>query len=919
MTQTHRTWPCRCRAIVFLCLLFQSSSLLPAESPRVPAYQRFHQQGTQPVEAGSLLLGELNCTSCHEVSDAWAERLPVKTAPVLDQVGSRVRPQFIAAMLKDPQSAKPGTTMPDLLGHLQPGQRDEAIEQLTHFLASTGTIHDTPAPANLVLQGERLFHEIGCTACHDPRREGSEPLPTSISLPTLSAKYSVTALAQFLKDPLAIRPSGRMPHLNLNDGEAQQISSYLLRDLQLPPNSRFAYFEGNWQDLPDFSTLEAKEKGEGYGFDLSVARRRDQFAVQFDGTIVIPKDGTYRFHLGSDDGSRLEIDGETVVLVGGIHPLQFKSAARELKQGEHAVRVEYFEQAGEEVLRVELEGNGLKRQPLEGLLKMPRRDPLPGEMPFALDLELAARGEQLFSRLGCASCHQLKRDGKRLPSQQQAPLLSDSNPSVGCLAEQTGPAPDYHLSVRQRADLQAALKQVAAGEPGKLSAADQITTTMTRFNCYACHQRDDVGGVEKARNALFMTNQKEMGDEARIPPLLTGVGSKLRPEWMDHVFNNGANDRPYMFTRMPRFQKQNVGPLSELFVTADKLEPLPAVEEHFSSRQLKAAGRRLVGAKGYSCIKCHTYGSHKATGVQSISMTTMFKRLDPEWFRQYVVNPIRFRPGTRMPTAWPEGQVLLPNVLDGSVEQQVHAVWTFLADGDKGAIPFGLGGNPIELAATDNAIIYRNFIEGAGSRGIGVGYPEKANLAFDANQVSLAMLWHGSFMDASKHWNGRGQGYQPPLGDNVLRLEPRPILAVLEDAEERWPTGAPRESGYRFRGYRLADKLKPVFRYQYEEIQVEDFFDPTSDKDFTPVRRTVQLVSEKEVEGLWFRVISANQLEIKGNSLQVDKDWRLTVSGDIGQRVLRKEGNRTEVIVPVSWKKTAAGTYRAEIIQLYEW
>ena len=64
---------------------------------------------------------------------------------------------------------------------------------------------------------------------------------------------------------------------------------------------------------------------------------------------------------------------------------------------------------------------------------------------------------------------------------------------------------------------------------------------------------------------------------------------------------------------------------------------------------------------------------------------------------------------------------------------------------------------------------------------------------------------------------------------------------------------------------------------------------------------------------------AADQLEIKGNSLQVDKDWLLTVSGDIGQRVLRKEGNRTEVVVPVSWKKTAAGTYRAEIIQLYEW
>ena len=904
--------------LILATVLF-GAAMLAAESPRVPAYQRLHLEGKQPVEAGSLLLGELNCISCHQVSDAWRKRLPVKTAPVLDEVGSRVRPQFVKALLEDPQAAKPGTTMPDLLSNLPAKERQAAIEQLTHFLASTGTIHDTPAPANLVVQGERLYHEIGCTACHDPLREGSEPLPTSVSLPAMSTKYSITALAQFLKDPLVIRPSGRMPHLNLNDNEAHQLSSYLLRDLQLPPNIRFAYFEGNWQDLPDFSTLEAREKGEGHGFDLSVARRRDQFGMRFDGTIVIPKDGTYRFHLGSDDGSRLEIDGETVVLVGGIHPLQFKSADRELKQGEHTVRVEYFEQGGEEVLRVELEGNGLKRQPLEGLLKMPRREPLPGETPFELDLELAARGEQLFSRLGCASCHQLKRDGKPLVSLLQAPRLSDSNLSAGCLAGQTGDAPDYHLSSRQGADLQAALKQLRAGEPKELSAAEQITATMTRLNCYACHERDGAGGVETARNAFFVTNQKEMGDEARIPPLLTGVGSKLKPEWMEHVFNNGANDRPYMFTRMPRFQKQNVGPLAELFIASDKLKPLAAVEDRFSGRQMKAAGRRLVGAKGYSCIKCHTFGPHKATGVQSISMTSMVKRLQPEWFRQYVVNPIRFRPGTRMPTAWPEGQVLLPNVLDGTVDQQVHAVWTFLADGDKGAIPFGLSGNSIELVATDTAIIYRNFIEGAGSRGIGVGYPEKANLAFDANQVSIAMLWHGSFMDASKHWNGRGQGYQPPLGDNVLRLEPRPILAVLEDASQAWPTGAPRESGYRFRGYRLGEKLKPVFLYQYQDIKVEDFFDPTSDKDFTPVKRTVRLSSETRVEGLWLRVIVADSLELKGDILIVDNDWQLTVSGDVGQQVVRKDGNRTEVLVPVTWKKVPSGGYRAEIIELFEW
>ena len=177
---------------------------------------------------------------------------------------------------------------------------------------------------------------------------------------------------------------------SLDDAEVQPIS----RDRELPPNSRFAYFEGSWQDLPDFSTLEAKDEGECHGFDLSVARRRDQFGLQFDATIVIPRDGTYRFHLGSDDGSRLEIDGETVVLVDGIHPLLFESADRELTAGDHAVRVEYFDQDGEEELQVELQGNwsggrgwDLRRQPLEGLLKMPGRDPVPAETPFTRDLD----------------------------------------------------------------------------------------------------------------------------------------------------------------------------------------------------------------------------------------------------------------------------------------------------------------------------------------------------------------------------------------------------------------------------------------------------------------------------------------------------------------------------------------------------
>ena len=36
--------------------------------------------------------------------------------------------------------------------------------------------------------------------------------------------------------------------------------------------------------------------------------------------------------------------------------------------------------------------------------------------------------------------------------------------------------------------------------------------------------------------------------------------------------------------------------------------------------------------------------------------------------------------------------------------------------------------------------------------------------------MRLALLWHGDFMDASKHWVDRGSGFQAPLGEYVLPM-----------------------------------------------------------------------------------------------------------------------------------------------------
>ena len=72
----------------------------------------------------------------------------------------------------------------------------------------------------------------------------------------------------------------------------------------------------------------------------------DRFAVQWTGQIRIDAPGTYTFSLKSDDGSRLEIDGNTVVDNDGLHAELELSNTIELSAGFHDVRVRFFENFG---------------------------------------------------------------------------------------------------------------------------------------------------------------------------------------------------------------------------------------------------------------------------------------------------------------------------------------------------------------------------------------------------------------------------------------------------------------------------------------------------------------------------------------------------------------------------------------------
>lgn len=107
------------------------------------------------------------------------------------------------------------------------------------------------------------------------------------------------------------------------------------------------------QKLPKFEKLEAlghiytnrlfilpREFQEGFP---GVTNRFEWFAIDYNCRFWIEKPGVYRFGLASDDGSKLYIDGRTVINLDGVHGPEGQQRSVKLTGGIHQMRVSYFQ------------------------------------------------------------------------------------------------------------------------------------------------------------------------------------------------------------------------------------------------------------------------------------------------------------------------------------------------------------------------------------------------------------------------------------------------------------------------------------------------------------------------------------------------------------------------------------------------
>ena len=125
---------------------------------------------------------------------------------------------------------------------------------------------------------------------------------------------------------------------------------------------RYRYYEGSWNQLPEFEKIKPLKEGVIANFNFSPRNQSDYFGFQYSGFISLPETAVYTFFTDSDDGSQLFIGQTLVVDNDGLHGIIEEKGVIALKAGFHPIQVNFFEKTGGNQLKVKYSGPSIKKQ-----------------------------------------------------------------------------------------------------------------------------------------------------------------------------------------------------------------------------------------------------------------------------------------------------------------------------------------------------------------------------------------------------------------------------------------------------------------------------------------------------------------------------------------------------------------------------
>ena len=231
--------------------------------------------------------------------------------------------------------------------------------------------------------------------------------------------------------------------------------------------------------------------------------------------------------------------------------------------------------------------------------------------------------------------------------------------------------------------------------------------------------------------------------------------------------------------------------------------------------------------------------------------------------------------------------------------QPLHAAGSMLGDGN--AV------NPIIVNVETQPRLLRAFLDFEGDKTrrlthtIGIGHPSGVHYVYNMKAGNMVCSWRGDFVNATPMWHNRGDGSFRPLGDVQYFFTDQP-LAVLENMNARFPDEY-KESDFRPKGYELeTTSRRPVFRYLYKDIEVEDKIEPGNNGNM--LNRSVKLSQTQP--NLYFKIAEGEDVVLMpdGSYAIDDKKYYVKIASALSP-VIREMQGKKELIVPMNTPELA--------------
>jgi hypothetical protein len=223
---------------------------------------------------------------------------------------------------------------------------------------------------------------------------------------------------------------------------------------------------------------------------------------------------------------------------------------------------------------------------------------------------------------------------------------------------------------------------------------------------------------------------------------------------------------------------------------------------------------------------------------------------------------------------------------------------------------------PLYVEVMDEPLVLRGFLKHGDqvrTHTVSVGESSGANFVYDLQLGAPLGIWRGGFLDTSPMWRQRGESQLMLPNGAFVELVAGPTIAELDSRNSVWPDSLNSDL-LRIQGYFLNRDRRPTFRYTFDQVAVEDFFE--TELDGKVLARTISYRNAKLSSNFWARIIAAESIADLGGGVYLINQGEYYVKfpdGVPSNAVLRNSPLGQELLIPLS-KQDEKSTIKYSLI-----